>query len=171
MKRQTLTLHLQNWQRESFSRMEDPAGIHFFRLNEVHDTDETRHRLYRLVREGVLDEPGHDGPFESFSDFCEKLFYRYYWQHRHTQFIARCNEEWVGLSSVRIISPETAECGLTVVKNSFRGMGIATSLKLRAISHCRDQGVKMMCTHVNEANQPMLSINFKLGFRITDGEK
>jgi hypothetical protein len=29
----------------------------------------------------------------------------------------------------------------------------------------------MMCTHVNEANQPMLSINFKLGFRITDGEK
>jgi GNAT superfamily N-acetyltransferase len=163
--KQTLTLHLENWRKESFRHIKDPAGLRFFRLNEVPDDDETRRRLYHLVREGVLDEPGHNGSFESFSDFCEKLFDRCYWQHRHTQFIARSGEDWVGLSSVRLSSPTTAECGLTVVQKSFRGQGIATSLKLRAISFCQDQGIKVMRTQVDETNPPMLSINFKLGFR------
>jgi len=51
----------------------------------------------------------------------------------------------------------------TAVDPAFRGQGIATALKLRAVSSARDHGLVML--HTASGNPAMLRINERLGFR------
>lgn len=145
-------------------------GIRFFSLAETPDREASRLRLYDLVREGVLDDPGHEGGFESYDTFCEKIYPRFYRNHAAPQFLAACGEEWVGLCSLTFKGEGTAQAGLTVVKKSARGQGIATELKRRSILVCLDRGIQTVTTRVYETNHPMLAINRSLGFAEESGQ-
>ncbi len=63
-------------------------GARFFTLAEVPDDETCRQHLYHLVREGVLDDPGHGAGFESYGQFYEKIYPRCYRDHAATQFLA-----------------------------------------------------------------------------------
>ena len=51
----------------------------------------------------------------------------------------------------------------TAVDPAFRGQGIATALKLRAVSYARDHG--LVTLHTSSGNPVMLRINEQLGFQ------
>ena len=56
----------------------------------------------------------------------------------------------------------------TGVRPDFRGQGIATALKVRAINDARDRGVATLGT--STGNPAMLRVNERLGFRTTSTE-
>jgi RimJ/RimL family protein N-acetyltransferase len=140
--------------------------IKIFRLSSVDDNRETQEKLYSLVQEGVLDDPGQNGEFESFTPFMNKIYYPCYWNSRDSQFIASHQDEWIGLSSITVDKEKKiAKCGLTIVKKAHRGQGVATMLKEQTVVYALNQGIHKMLTSVHEKNFPMLIVNQKLGFR------
>lgn len=149
----------------SISYKSNYKDVSFFRLSGVPDNQENQFKLYELVREGVLGDPGQDGEFESFDQFIDKIYYRCYWDRRDSQFIAAVDNNWIGLSSITVDQDKkVADCGLTVVKEEFRGNGIASILKEKTIEYAKEQGIKKMITSVHEENYPMLAVNQRFGF-------
>ncbi|ULH14902.1 GNAT family N-acetyltransferase [Deinococcus sp. KNUC1210] len=54
--------------------------------------------------------------------------------------------------------------GLTGVKRAWRGLGLATALKLRGVQYAQAQGVTRIWTDNESSNAPMLRVNERLGF-------
>ncbi|SDY75759.1 GNAT family N-acetyltransferase [Thermoactinomyces sp. DSM 45892] len=141
----------------------DP-NYYFFALSSEEDSEKNRKMLYELVREGVLDDPGHkSGDFETYHDFINNIYYKHYWKHRETTFLASHHGKWIGLTTLTV-NGNKAHNGLTVVTKEHRGFGIATALKQKMILVCLEKGIQSISTHVASTNDPMLSINRKLGF-------
>jgi GNAT superfamily N-acetyltransferase len=81
------------------------------------------------------------------------------------QFIALDGDRWIGLTGFSKPSqPDWAWTGLTGVLPQYRGQGMATALKLRALTYARAMGWKRISTMNASTNRPMLAINEKLGF-------
>lgn len=140
-------------------------GIGFFTLASVGDSNDTRSRLYELVREGVVDDPSNDGTFIGFTEFSERLFELYYWRWAEGQFLAALGGEWVGLTNPQILD-DGALFGVTVVKRAHRGKGVARALKLLALRYLRDAGVTTVVTRNSARNEAVLRLNRGLGFRL-----
>ncbi|MBV7337408.1 GNAT family N-acetyltransferase [Chloroflexi bacterium TSY] len=80
------------------------------------------------------------------------------------------NTEYIGLTSLwGELSSDTLYVGMTGVKRSYRRKGIATALKLRAISYAQAHGIRLLMTSNNSEN-PMYQINLNLGFQSYDIE-
>lgn len=81
-------------------------------------------------------------------------------------FLAKIGEMYVGESVLkRSVSDERwLHQELTGVVPAFRGLGIATALKLRTIEYAQRGGYREIQTRNNDRNAPMLAINAKLGF-------
>lgn len=138
-------------------------------LQNVKDHPECPRKMFELVREGVLDTPGHAGGFEDYKEFVTKIYDRSYLSHASTQFLALREGELIGLSSVTIESQGTAATfGLTTVRRTERRQGIAKALKLSALDTCLKLGVQVISTEVHETNLPMIELNWQLGFRFED---
>ena len=56
----------------------------------------------------------------------------------------------------------------TAVEPAFRGQGIATALKVRAVMSARDHGVATLTTH--SGNPAMVQVNQRVGFRLVSTE-
>lgn len=54
--------------------------------------------------------------------------------------------------------------GLTAVRKDFRGKGVASALKARAMRWAMSQGFKFVRTDNDSRNAPMIAINDRLGF-------
>lgn len=136
-------------------------------LDTVKDDTDASHRMYELVREGVLDTPGHSGGFEAYDEFMENVYHRAYLSKCQTQFLAIHADEWIGLSSLTI-EPDgvSASFGLTTVRRDYRRQGIARAIKQHALRYCKTHGVRTVTTQVHPDNQPMTSLNRQLGFSI-----
>lgn len=139
-------------------------GVRFFTLAEAGDTPDTRRRLYELVSEGVVDDPGNDGTFMGFEEFSERLFEPFYWRWASCQVLAAKGGEWIGLTNLQLREGRVAEFGVTVVKRAHREQGIARALKLLALRRASDLGVETVRTWNHQANEPMLRLNERLGF-------
>lgn len=75
--------------------------------------------------------------------------------------------EFVGLSSLRRDSLSSPlETGLTGVHRDFRGRGIATAVKVRALAVARRLGATEIGTGGGGRDSPMKRLNRKLGFRV-----
>lgn len=75
--------------------------------------------------------------------------------------------EFVGLSSLRRDSPGSGvQTGLTGVHRDFRGMGIATAVKVRALAVAVALGASEIGTGGGGRDSPMKRLNQKLGFRV-----
>ena len=116
-------------------------------------------RLYNAAREGWPDpDPGPGpGPVAPLTPSAFRRMYRAAEvEHRvgpAESFLAVQDDRYVGF---------TGAMG-TAVDPAFRAQGIATALKLRAVSSARDHGLVTLYT--SSGNPAMLRINEQLGFR------
>ena len=80
-------------------------------------------------------------------------------------FLAQSGGELVGQSDL-YSSPASPDLfiGLTGVQRPWRGLGVATALKLRALQYAQLQGVPRVWTDNESGNAPILKINDRLGF-------
>ncbi|MGP8077850.1 MAG: N-acetyltransferase family protein [Thermoplasmata archaeon] len=143
-------------------------GIRFTTMQgEGMDRPEARERLYELVVLASEDVPriGEYTPptFEEFVAFDldgpgavpEAMF------------LACKDTEFVGMSSLEREGsrPDTLRVGFTGTRPQYRGLGIASELKRRAIRYARDLGYRYLVTANDSSNRPIWAINEKLGFR------
>lgn len=150
----------------------EQSGIAVRPLAELREADpDWLHKAYELEWDALQDVPSVDGftkqPFEA-------------WQKRlldsptfmpEAWFIAVDGEKWVGLSCLwrDSTSSHRLGTGLTGVLRSHRRRGIATALKVRALTFARNYGAREVDTN-NEENNPMLQLNYQLGFRSLPAE-
>jgi mycothiol synthase len=127
---------------------------------------DVRERAFRLWDSSAQDVPvvgRHTSPsfdefvrleFES-PDFCPDAV-----------FVAIHGDEYVGLTSNSItpVEPDTLRIGYTGVLKEYRGRGIATELKRRAIEYARTRGLRTVRTGNDSLNAPIWAINQRLGF-------
>lgn len=73
-------------------------------------------------------------------------------------------EEWVGLSMIVNENDDTFYHSMTGVVRSYRGKGIASALKVRAIEYALAHGASGIRAHNDSTNAPMLAVNEKLGY-------
>lgn len=150
----------------------EQSGITVRTLAELRESDpDWLHKAYDLEWQSLQDVPSVDG-------FTQTPFER--WQKRlldspnfmpEAWFIAVDGAEWVGLSCLwrTAAGSHKLNTGLTGVLRSHRRRSIATALKVRALSFARDHGVTEVDTD-NEENNPMLQLNYQLGFRSMPAE-
>jgi mycothiol synthase len=82
-------------------------------------------------------------------------------------FLACQRDEYVGWSSLEreLGSTDTVGVGFTGTHPEYRGRGIASELKRRAIEYAKTQGYRFLITGNDSRNQKIVAINEKFGFR------
>jgi len=128
------------------------------------DPDRDR-KLHELDNAILRDVPSPDPTTPSSFEVFQKAVLA------HPRFLPACNlvaldgERYVGLSNLWARERQGhLETGLTGVLREYRGRGIATALKVRALSAAKAQGYTSTLTWNEERNQGMLGINRRLGF-------
>lgn len=79
-------------------------------------------------------------------------------------FVARCGEEWIGYSNL-LHKERFFETQMTGVLPQWRGMGLATLLKLKGIQYSLAHGALELRTTNDAVNAAMIAINHRLGFQ------
>lgn len=123
-------------------------------------------RYYQLDIEAMVDVPSPEPyvppPFEYFekSHLNEPDF------QPASIWIAVKDGEWLGVTSLWVGKgdPAKGHTGLTAVLRPARRQGVATALKLQALTHAQEDGLTVVQTD-NEENNPMFHINLALGFK------
>jgi mycothiol synthase len=82
-------------------------------------------------------------------------------------FLARHGDEYVGSTVMDrdLAEPDTLQVGFTGTHPEFRGRGIASELKRRAVEYARSRGYRFLLTNNDSLNHPIWAINERLGFR------
>lgn len=85
---------------------------------------------------------------------------------RSSIWVATLGEFWAGLTELWVhpSAPLKGQTGFTGVQQEIRRLGIATALKVRALTCARNRGWRTVQTR-NEENSPMFGINRALGFK------
>jgi mycothiol synthase len=141
-------------------------GIRFTRLSEEGPARlEVRQKLFDLLNETSRDVPrlGEYSPisFEQFvGEFDSPGFLPEAW------FIASDKETFVAISNLEksLTEVDSLRVGFTGTRAAYRGRGIATELKRRALEYAREKGVRFLRTVNDSLNLPMWAINQKQGF-------
>lgn len=143
----------------------EAAGIVIRTVGELKDTDpDYQHKLYDLMWALAQDIP-HTveltrAPIE---EFCKRFENpNFLWDGN---LIALEADRYVG-TSVLWASQGTPDLftGTTGVLREYRGRGIATALKVRALTWAKERGAPFVRTWNEVNNNAMLGINFRLGF-------
>lgn len=81
-------------------------------------------------------------------------------------FLAKMGDLFVGESALHRsdAEPGVLRQHLTAVLPEYRGLGIATALKVRTVEYAQIMGYREIRTMNSSRNAPMLAINAKLGF-------
>jgi mycothiol synthase len=153
-------------------------GIRLTSLGEEgRDRSDIRHRIYDLSRIASADVPrlGEYSPV-SFEQFVQ-IDLEGPFAIPEAFFLAAYGGEYVGMTVLEreSLRPDTYHVGFTGTHPRYRGRGIASQLKRRAVEYARDQGIRFLVTNNDSLNAPIWAINEKLGFRKTttwlEGEK
>jgi len=132
------------------------------------DRREVRERVYRLDLAASRDEPHVSEMTEiSFEEYEKAEFSgpRYF---PEATFLARVGDQYVAVSSLHHLpaEPETLGVGFTGTLRAYRGRGLASALKWRAVEFARARGYRYLRTFNDSENPRMWSINERLGFRV-----
>ena len=123
------------------------------------------HKAYEAGWEFLQDvpfpEPIQKWPFEQYLSEVEGP-----WGMPESWFMAVDQGRYVGMSQLWRIPamPARLQTGLTGVARTHRRRGLATALKVRAISGAKEAGFESIRTD-NEENNSMYVLNVKLGFK------
>ncbi len=81
-------------------------------------------------------------------------------------FLAKYKDFYVGESAMKRSEsePDVLHQQLTGVVHEYRGMGVATALKLKTVEYAQRHGFREIRTSNSSRNAPMLAVNEKLGF-------
>lgn len=153
---------------EEFSGLEEKLdvdhGIKLRSLEEIRFDEENKRKLHELYNDVYKDVPisgeytGKD--FDRFvkSHESPKLFPEAY-------LVAVKDDKFIGLSSKWEMDGEnTLFTQLTGVREKYRGKGIATAMKVKAIEIASEKGIQKMKTSTETGNEAMLHIAQKLGY-------
>lgn len=140
--------------------IEPLADVHFESFADTDRSEAAMRRLFDINERGSNLVPDQGRPFEQF----RKDVFEATWFRPEGQIFAVVNDEYVGIAAVGEIAPGHFYHMNTGVLPEFRGHGIATALKLRAIEAASRMGGRLVTTHNDSQNAPMLAINRKLGY-------
>ncbi|HKN06637.1 MAG TPA: GNAT family N-acetyltransferase, partial [Thermoplasmata archaeon] len=81
-------------------------------------------------------------------------------------FLAYDGETYVAMSNLEksLTESDSLRVGFTGTRAAYRGRGIASELKRRALEYARGKGVRYLRTVNDSLNLPMWAINQKQGF-------
>jgi GNAT superfamily N-acetyltransferase len=147
------------------------SGVRIVTLAELREEDpDWQKKLWELDWLLSLDVPEVDEPKKREFDIYVKQTFETPTFFPEAFFIALDGDEYVGLSMLeRNLADKTKlQTDLTGVVRSHRRRGIATALKVHALAKARETGVEFVETD-NEENNPMYTLNVKLGFKPTPG--
>jgi len=144
------------------------AGIRFTTLAaEGSGRAEVRRRAYELSRVASKDMPrlGEYTPI-SFEQFVQ-LEIEGPAALPEAFFIAVHGDRYVGHTTLdrELLRPDCLHVGFTGTHPDFRGRGVASELKRRALEYARGRGTRYLVTYNDSLNRPIWAINEKLGFR------
>lgn len=147
----------------------EQEGIRFTTLaEEGAERTEVRRRLFELIDAASRDMPrvGDYTPI-SFDQFVRQLEVPVMFPEGY--FIASHGDEYVSMTNLErdLIQPDSFRVGFTGTRTAYRGRGIATELKRRALEYAQAHRIRYLRTFNDSLNQPMWAINEKQGFRRT----
>ena len=143
-----------------------PEGLRLRTLAEAGDTEENRRRLWALDCAVHTDVPSHGGlpempPFEQWVRELEGPE----WDPSACIMAEDESGTWVGVSVLGFTEgTNVGHTYITGVLREWRGRGVATALKLRAIQAAQDRQCSLILTENHEDNAPMRAVNRRLGF-------
>jgi len=147
------------------------SGVRIVPLEELRDEDpEWREKLWELDWVLSKDVPEVDEPKKrEFEVYCRQTFAKPTF-FPEGFFVAIDGDEYVGVSMLELdlANPTKLQTDLTGVVRSHRRRGIATALKVHALSKAKTTDVEFVETD-NEENNPMYVLNVKLGFEPIPG--
>jgi GNAT superfamily N-acetyltransferase len=150
---------------DAWDKLQSEHGIVIRTFQELEHDPERNRKVYDLDWETSQDMP--------MTEPLTQLDYDYYWQRTlenpcflpDALFIAVHGEDYVGMSALwSSLGNDDLYTGLTGVKRTYRGKGVAFALKLRAIDYARKRGNPLIKTWNDTTNRAMLGINERLGF-------
>jgi GNAT superfamily N-acetyltransferase len=148
----------------------EAAGIRFFTLADLGDTEEAQRRLYALNRRLAHDIVGRDDTFAPFEDF-RKSVCGASWYRADGEIVAADGDAWIGMAAVGYFAATNSMYNMmTGVDAPYRGRGLALALKLLAIRCAQRYGAAYIRTNNDEENAPMLAVNRKLGYQSAPGK-
>lgn len=142
------------------------SGVEFKSFAEYPQDDKWLQRFFDFWWEFAMDAPGMEG--KTRPDF-EVLKNQFQGIDREGFILAIEEDKWIAMSMIINESNEIFYNSLTGVQRGYRGKGIALAVKLKAIGYAKQKGAKLVRTHNDSNNIPMLNINQKLGYEKQTG--
>ena len=144
-------------------------GVTFTTLaEEGADRREVQERIYRLDLEASRDAPRMGSMTDmTFEQYAELAFRgpRYY---PEAVFLGRVGNDYVSMTTLHHLpaEPDVLIVGFTGTRPSYRGRGLASELKRRAVEFARAQGYLYLRTFNDSENPKIWAINQRLGFQV-----
>jgi mycothiol synthase len=142
-------------------------GVRLLTYADLPDTTEQRRALYDLWIRLEADTPHRYSlrfKQEPFEQWVQNNIEQPEWTPEAV-VLAESADRWIGLTTLRFREEtNVGDTWLTGVLPEYRGRGIATALKLRAMEAAKERGCPVITTGNQQDNAPMLAINRKLGF-------
>jgi GNAT superfamily N-acetyltransferase len=149
-------------------------GFRFTSMAELGDTPEAQRRLFALNDSAVLHTLGQNAEhaWASFEDF-QKSVCGAEWYKPDGQIVAidTASGAWAAMSAItRMAGQEHAYNLFTGVDLPYRRRQLGQAVKLLALRYARNMlNVKIVRTHHNTKNLPMLAIDRKFGYQELPG--
>jgi RimJ/RimL family protein N-acetyltransferase/L-amino acid N-acyltransferase YncA len=144
-------------------------GFQFTSMEALGNTEEAQRKLYALNDSAAASTPGSEGehPWASFDDF-QKSVCQSDWYKPGGQLVAIETDTgaWAAMSAItRLEKNDHAYNLFTGVDINYRGRKLGQAVKVQALRYAREVlKVKLVRTHHNTRNMPMIAIDRKLGY-------
>jgi len=166
-------LDLSSFDPAAFAAFTVPAGVRLSTYAAEHrQTERAESRLYQLYSQHLRDTP--DGGDWAIPPEEEWIRWALHSDGSWSEGIWLAIDpagDWVGLSLMGRYTDgsQRGHIYLTGVRPSYRGVGLATALKVRAASQAKADGLVGLTTLNDATNKPILAVNQRMGFRKKSG--
>jgi mycothiol synthase len=169
MREQESILDLTTFEPERFSKVfgqVEEEGIRIVNFTDLAEDPDRLQKYWELDGIISVDMPSPEPLTQpGFEDFCRKVF-----EHRkffpEGNLIAMDDDAYIGQSNLWHTSLDgVLDTGFTGVMRDYRGLGIATALKVAVLARAGEMGYRKVITSNDSTNAGMLGINQRLGFQ------